>query len=71
MVLHHGPGPRRTDATVGKDLGQPPMAKNQNVQMASTSQLNYNLGEPKEKGFHRPITMPPLSRKVRNNESPP
>ena len=59
--LHRGPGPRRSSATVGKDLGQPPVAKNQNIQMASSAQLNSNLGKPKEKGFHRPITMPSLS----------
>jgi hypothetical protein len=33
-------------AIVGKDLGQPLVAKNQNVQMASTSQPNSNLGKP-------------------------
>jgi hypothetical protein len=59
--LHRGPGPRRPGAIVGKDLGQPPMAKNQNVQMASTSKPHSNLGKPKEKRFHRPITMPHLS----------
>jgi hypothetical protein len=69
--LHRGPEPRRSDATVGKDFGQLPVAKNQNVQMDSTSQPNSNLGKPKKKGFHRPITMPPLSSKGRNNESPP
>jgi hypothetical protein len=61
LELHRRPGPRRPGATVGKDLGQPPVAKNQNVQMASISQPNPNLGKPKEKRFHRPITMPPLS----------
>jgi hypothetical protein len=35
--LHRGPRPRRPGATMGKDLGQPPLAKNQIVQMASTS----------------------------------
>ena len=61
LELHRRPRPRRSDATVGKDLGQPRVAKNQNVQMASTSQLNSNLGKPKENRVHRPITMPPLS----------
>jgi hypothetical protein len=61
LELHYRPGPRRPSATVGKDLGQPLVAKNQNVQMASTSQLNSNLGKHKEKRVHRPLTMPPLS----------
>jgi hypothetical protein len=56
---------------MGKDMGQPPMAKNQNIQVVSTSQPNYNMGKPQEKGFHRPIMMPHLSSKGRNNESPP
>jgi hypothetical protein len=59
--LHCGLGPRRSCTMVGKDLGHPPVAKNQNVQIAITSQQNSNLGKPKEKGFHRPIMMTPMS----------
>jgi hypothetical protein len=67
MVLHRGPGPRKSRAIVGKDLENPPMAKNQNVRMASSSQPNSNLGEPHEKGFHRSLSLPSLSSQGGNN----
>jgi hypothetical protein len=52
--LHHGPRPRKSSATVGKDLGQLPVAKNQNFQMASTSQPNFNLENLRTRGFIGP-----------------
>jgi hypothetical protein len=45
---------------MGKDLEESPMEKNQNVRMASTTQQNFNLGEPHEKGFHRSLSLPYL-----------
>ena len=69
--LHHGPEPRRYGATVGKYLGQPPVTKNQNVEMDSTSQLNSNLRKPLEKELYRSISVSPPSIQGGNNKSTP
>jgi hypothetical protein len=66
-VLHRGPGPRKSGTTMGKDLENPLLAKNQNVLMASSSQPNSNLGEPHENGFHRSLSLPSFSGQGGNN----
>jgi hypothetical protein len=62
MILHRGLGPRKYGAIVGQNLENPPTAKNQNLQMACSKQPNSNLGEPREKGFHRALPLSSLSR---------
>jgi hypothetical protein len=60
MLLHSKPEPRGYDTTMGEALEQPPLAKNKNLLVDNTAQLNPNVGKLKEERYNRPLKMSPM-----------